>query len=167
MSGGGRPHRVHVLQSCAPYKEVCATTSTRGDYVRQERPGARCLGVSGLHSSRMSRPGVRCPPPLVELDEDSDDDDSDDSDDELAPEGIVGDSEALPDSETALNDTAGVVFGVWTITHLRMLFNGLWDFKAQKSRIAEVVEARGHICMFLPKFHCELNYIELYWCLAK
>ena len=59
---------------------------------------------------------MKCGPPLggplVDLDEDSDDDDSDDSDDELAPEGIVGDAEASPDSETALDDTAGVVFGV-------------------------------------------------------
>ncbi len=40
-------------------------------------------------------------------------------------------------------------------------------FKAQKSRINEVIEGRGHICLFLPKVHCELNYIELYWCLGK
>ena len=29
------------------------------------------------------------------------------------------------------------------------------------------LQARGHLYMFLPKFHCELNFIELYWCLAK
>ena len=37
------------------------------------------------------------------------------------------------------------------------------DFLAQKSLIQEVVEAAGHLCIFLPKFHCELNFIEFFW----
>ena len=27
----------------------------------------------------------------------------------------------------------------------------------------EVIEAAGHLCILLPKFHCELNFIEFYW----
>ena len=38
---------------------------------------------------------------------------------------------------------------------------------AQKSRLEEEIEARGHIAFFLPKFHCELNFIELYWAQTK
>jgi len=37
------------------------------------------------------------------------------------------------------------------------------DFKEQKSLVWEVIENAGHICIFLPKFHCELNFIEFYW----
>ena len=33
-----------------------------------------------------------------------------------------------------------------------------------KSLVQEVIEAAGHICIFLPKFHCELNFIEFFWC---
>ena len=29
------------------------------------------------------------------------------------------------------------------------------------------MEQRGHICIFFPKFHCELNPIERNWCHAK
>jgi hypothetical protein len=37
------------------------------------------------------------------------------------------------------------------------------DFQEQKSLVQEVMEAAGHICIFLPKFHCELNFIEFFW----
>jgi hypothetical protein len=41
------------------------------------------------------------------------------------------------------------------------------DFKEQKSLVREVIEAAGHLCIFLPKFHCELNYIEFFWGAVK
>jgi hypothetical protein len=48
----------------------------------------------------------------------------------------------------------------------RILFNQP-DFKNQKSALQELVESRGHICEFYPKYHCELNFIEMYWGAAK
>jgi hypothetical protein len=41
------------------------------------------------------------------------------------------------------------------------------DFKAQRSLVQEVIEAAGHLCIFLPKFHCELNFIEFFWGTVK
>ncbi|QRV98629.1 DDE family endonuclease [Ceratobasidium sp. AG-Ba] len=41
------------------------------------------------------------------------------------------------------------------------------DFLDEKPRIQHIIEDAGHICMFLPKFHCELNPIEMYWGYAK
>jgi len=40
-------------------------------------------------------------------------------------------------------------------------------FRAQKCHLQEVIERRGHMCIFLPKFHCELNFIERVWGAAK
>ncbi|KAA8895915.1 hypothetical protein FN846DRAFT_995097 [Sphaerosporella brunnea] len=37
------------------------------------------------------------------------------------------------------------------------------DFLEQKCRVQEVIEASGHLCIFLPKFHPELSWIEYYW----
>jgi hypothetical protein len=37
------------------------------------------------------------------------------------------------------------------------------DFTETRSRLEEVIIARGHRCLFYPKFHCELNFIELAW----
>ena len=34
-------------------------------------------------------------------------------------------------------------------------------------QVARIIESQGHRCMFLPKYHCELNYIERYWGAAK
>jgi hypothetical protein len=41
------------------------------------------------------------------------------------------------------------------------------DFASEKSQIEAVIEAAGHRCLFLPKFHCELNPIEMYWGWSK
>jgi len=41
------------------------------------------------------------------------------------------------------------------------------DFLSQKSALEEVILEAGHKCIFYPKFHCELNYIERYWGAAK
>ena len=35
------------------------------------------------------------------------------------------------------------------------------DFQLQKSQVEEKITQRGHLCIFLPKFHCELNLIEM------
>ncbi|CAB4474979.1 unnamed protein product [Rhizophagus irregularis] len=41
------------------------------------------------------------------------------------------------------------------------------DFLAQKGAIAEIIKKAGHKCIFYPKFHCELNFIERYWGLQR
>ena len=42
------------------------------------------------------------------------------------------------------------------------------DFQEQKPLLQEIVEGRGHIVIFLPKFHCELNnIIEYVWGVPK
>jgi hypothetical protein len=48
----------------------------------------------------------------------------------------------------------------------RLLFSQP-DFINQKSQVQELVESRGHLCDFYPKYHCELNFIEQYWGAAK
>jgi hypothetical protein len=35
------------------------------------------------------------------------------------------------------------------------------DFRHQESLLEQKIKARGHLCIFLPKFHCELNPIEM------
>lgn len=37
------------------------------------------------------------------------------------------------------------------------------DFLAEKPLLQLVIEQAGHKCLFLPKFHCELNPIEMVW----
>jgi len=41
------------------------------------------------------------------------------------------------------------------------------DFKNEKPLLQLIIEGAGHICLFLPKFHCKLNLIELVWGQAK
>ena len=41
------------------------------------------------------------------------------------------------------------------------------DFLAQKEWLREEIEGRGHQIIYYPKFHCELNYIEMIWAYVK
>lgn len=41
------------------------------------------------------------------------------------------------------------------------------DFAGEKPLIQTNIEKRGHICEFLPKFHCKLNPKEMVWGFAK
>jgi len=41
------------------------------------------------------------------------------------------------------------------------------DFLAEKSLLELEITRRGHECLFYPKFHCELNYIEYFWGAVK
>jgi hypothetical protein len=36
------------------------------------------------------------------------------------------------------------------------------DFFEEKSQIKELIIEQGHKAMFLPKFYCEINLIEMY-----
>ncbi|KIO26701.1 hypothetical protein M407DRAFT_74171 [Tulasnella calospora MUT 4182] len=48
----------------------------------------------------------------------------------------------------------------------RLLFSQP-DFVNQKCLLQELIEGRGHHFLFYPKFHCELNFIEMCWGRAK
>ena len=41
------------------------------------------------------------------------------------------------------------------------------DFRTEKPLIQSIIERSGHICLFLPRFHCELNPIEMLWGYGK
>jgi hypothetical protein len=41
------------------------------------------------------------------------------------------------------------------------------DFNAQKSQLEEEITEAGHLVLFYPKFHCELNWIVYYWGSSK
>ncbi|EFP81114.2 uncharacterized protein PGTG_07366 [Puccinia graminis f. sp. tritici CRL 75-36-700-3] len=41
------------------------------------------------------------------------------------------------------------------------------DFMNERPMLQTIIEDAGHVCLFLPKFHCELNPIELFWSFIK
>lgn len=41
------------------------------------------------------------------------------------------------------------------------------DFKEQKGWLEEALEVEHQDVIFYPKFHCELNFIERFWCSCK
>ena len=43
------------------------------------------------------------------------------------------------------------------------------DFRVyvKSKKLEESINDAGHLCIFLPKYHCELNFIEMVWGRAK
>lgn len=59
-------------------------------------------------------------------------------------------------------DTAGI-----RAKDMRQTLKTFPDFKGQKTILEEYIVQRGQLCMFYPKFHCELSPIERVWCQSK
>jgi hypothetical protein len=79
---------------------------------------------------------------------------------ELAVEVVAGngyrDGGGVVDSDSRRTDCC-----------MRKMLANQQDFKEEKPLSEIIIEKAGHKCWFLPKFHCELNPIELYWGWAK
>ena len=72
-------------------------------------------------------------------------------------------TDPVPEDSGAMVDKA--VEDLWCcMKHVLALQS---DFAQEKPYLQKRIEERGHKCMFLPKFHCELNAIEMYWGFAK
>ena len=50
---------------------------------------------------------------------------------------------------------------------MRKALKEMHDFKYEKTKVEAAISAIGHRCIFLPKYHCELNPIERVWGHAK
>ena len=66
--------------------------------------------------------------------------------------------------DDALDDNVGVLSDWCCMSRVLSLQS---DFKSEKPLIQKYIEERGHKCIFLPKFHCELNPIKMVWGYAK
>ena len=57
--------------------------------------------------------------------------------------------------------------GLWDdgfkLPHARGFLSQQPDFLEQKSMVEELFATTDHRAIFLPKFHCEFNFIEMYW----
>jgi hypothetical protein len=75
----------------------------------------------------------------------------------MREEGHSPESKSNP-SDPPKTDTSKNIFCCWSniLLHQSDFFNG-------HPFLQEIIEDAGHIFLFLPKFHCELNPIELYW----
>jgi hypothetical protein len=51
--------------------------------------------------------------------------------------------------------------------YLAYILSNYKDFFKEKSQIKELITKRGYKAVFLPKFHCEINPIEIYWGYSK
>ena len=50
---------------------------------------------------------------------------------------------------------------------MRLVLKSHTDFSSQKTILEDYIERRGHVCIFFPKFHCELSPIKRVWCQSK
>ena len=53
------------------------------------------------------------------------------------------------------------------LDEMRSILAGHDDFKNEKCHVDTVLTDCGHTCVFIPKFHCELNPIERVWSQSK
>ena len=67
--------------------------------------------------------------------------------------------------ETGLKERGIDVNGL-NVDRMREKLSEFEDFSNQTT-LLELAHTKGHICLYLPQYHCELNPIERNWCHAK
>ena len=81
-----------------------------------------------------------------------------------APHGLATVGTAEPKVAGVVSSSSGVRMDESRRVHH---LHRLRDFKSETSGLDRVVTSAGHHCLFLPKYHCELNWIERYWGAGK
>ena len=79
----------------------------------------------------------------------------------LQREAQTAATDGLDEEEEASEDI--IQPGTSVTCCMTKFLSGQADFKAEKPLLQITLEEAGHKCFFLPKFHCELNPIEMYW----
>ena len=77
------------------------------------------------------------------------------------------DENGIPKGMKVVLEERGVETVGMKAKEMRELLKTFPDFKNQKTKLEDYVENRGHVCIYYPKFHCELNPIERVWCQSK
>ena len=87
-------------------------------------------------------------------------------DHEYAEEGNE-DSDEPEEEEDGEQEVKEYEWKDYSAKGLQTLLSQQPDFADEKCMLELELKARGDLCLFLPKFHCELNMIELIWGRSK
>ena len=77
------------------------------------------------------------------------------------------DNDGIPKGMKLVPEERGVDTSNMRAKEMRELLKTFPDFRAQKTIFEDYLDHRGHVCIFYPKFHCELSPIERVWCRSK
>ena len=77
------------------------------------------------------------------------------------------DDEGIPKGMRTVLEERGVDTTGMRAKDMRDLLKTFPDLNGQKTILEDYTEQRGHMCIFYPKFHCELSPIERVWCQSK
>ena len=76
-------------------------------------------------------------------------------------------SDGHPKGAALVLEKRGYDTGGMKVDEMRTILAGHDDFKNEKCRVDTFLSNCGHTCVFIPKFHCELNPIERVWSQSK
>lgn len=75
--------------------------------------------------------------------------------------------DGTPKGAAKILEKRGINTGSLKLADMKIIPSCHEDFRDEKSALHNLVEKNGHVVLFLPKFHCELNGIERVWGHAK
>ena len=82
------------------------------------------------------------------------------------PQRLV-DSKGVPIGARAICKMRGIDIKGKKLDDLKAILAQHPDLANEKSQLKHLLNSRGHVCYFIPKFHCELNPIERCWAQSK